>query len=110
RRELAPPAAREFAIQDTKVMPELEPAQAGFDASRLERVDRHFQRYVDEGKLAGWHIVVARSGQIVHSSRTGLRDVENSLPVTDRTQWRIFSMTKPITSVAAMMLYEEGAF
>jgi CubicO group peptidase (beta-lactamase class C family) len=91
-------------------MLELEPAQAGFDAGRLERIDRHFQRYVDEGKLAGWHIVVARHGQIVHSSRTGVRDVESALPVTDRTQWRIFSMTKPITSVAAMMLYEEGAF
>jgi CubicO group peptidase (beta-lactamase class C family) len=53
---------------------------------------------------------VARHGRLVHVGKYGSRDVENGLPVDDETRWRIFSMTKPVTSVAAMMLYEEGAF
>ncbi|HVW40547.1 MAG TPA: serine hydrolase domain-containing protein [Amycolatopsis sp.] len=87
-----------------------EPGELGFDAGRLGRIDRHFARYVDDGLLPGWQIVVSRRGKVVHSSRYGQRDVEAGLPVEPDTRWRIFSMTKPITSVAAMMLFEEGAF
>ena len=90
--------------------PEVEPAQAGFDAARLERIDRHFARYVDDGRLPGWLVLVARDGRVVHLSTYGRRDVEAGLPVERDTLWRIYSMTKPITSVAAMSLYEEGAF
>jgi len=86
-----------------------EPEEVGFDADRLGRIDTHFQRYVDDGKLAGWTIVVARHGRVVQLSHHGRRDVEARLPVTDDTLWRIYSMTKPITSVAALMLYERGA-
>src|SRR5687768_15793758 len=89
---------------------EADPAEAGFDAERLQRIDRHFQRYVDDGRLPGWLVLVARDGEIVHLSTYGRRDIENDLPVEIDTRWRIFSMTKPITSVAAMQLYEEGAF
>ena len=89
---------------------EIEPQDAGFDAHRLQRLDRHFARYVDDGRLPGWLIVVTRRGQIVHVSTYGQRDVEAGLPVELDTLFRIYSMTKPITSVAAMMLYEEGAF
>jgi CubicO group peptidase (beta-lactamase class C family) len=89
---------------------ELDPAEAGFDAQRLQRIDRHFARYVEDGRLAGWLAVVARHGRVVHVARAGLRDVEAGLPVEPDTVWRIYSMTKPITSVAAMMLFEEGAF
>jgi CubicO group peptidase (beta-lactamase class C family) len=89
---------------------EQDPAEAGFDAERLQRIDRHFARYVDDGRLAGWLAVIARHGRVVHVARAGLRDVEAGLPVEPDTVWRIYSMTKPITSVAAMMLYEEGAF
>jgi CubicO group peptidase (beta-lactamase class C family) len=89
---------------------ETDPGQAGFDAGRLARIDRHFDRYVEDGKLAGWLAVVARDGQVVHAGKGGLRDIERGLPVEDDTVWRIYSMTKPLTSVAAMMLYEEGAF
>jgi CubicO group peptidase (beta-lactamase class C family) len=89
---------------------EQDPAEAGFDAERLQRIDRHFARYVDDGRLAGWLAVIARDGRVVHVARAGLRDVEAGLPVEPDTVWRIYSMTKPITSVAAMMLYEEGAF
>jgi CubicO group peptidase (beta-lactamase class C family) len=86
-----------------------EPAEVGFDAERLRRVDAHFRRYVDDGRLPGWTIAVARHGRVVHLSHYGRRDVEADLPVTDDTLWRLYSMTKPVTSVAALMLYECGA-
>ncbi len=89
---------------------EVDPASLGFDADRLQRIDRHYDRYVDEGKLAGWQVLVTRDGQPVHVAHSGLRDVEAGLPVEPDTVWRIYSMTKPITTVAAMLLWEEGAF
>jgi CubicO group peptidase (beta-lactamase class C family) len=89
---------------------EIDPGEVGFDRERLARIDRHFARYVDDGLLPGWLIAVTRRGQIAHLSTYGRRDIENDLPVELDTVFRIFSMTKPITSVAAMMLYEEGAF
>ncbi|KDN22942.1 serine hydrolase domain-containing protein [Amycolatopsis rifamycinica] len=87
---------------------DVDPAEAGFDAARLSRIDAHCDRYVEDGRLPGWLAVVSRHGRIVHVGRGGCRDVEGSLPVETDTLWRIFSMTKPITSVAAMMLAEEG--
>ncbi|MGY0002974.1 serine hydrolase domain-containing protein [Micromonospora sp. I033] len=87
-----------------------DPDRIGFDPARLARIDEHFGRYVDDGRLAGWQIVVTRRGEIAHSSTYGLRDREAGAPVEPDTLWRIYSMTKPITSVAAMMLWEEGRF
>lgn len=87
-----------------------DPAKLGFDASRLARLDAHFQRYVDDGRLAGWSLLIARHGEVAHLACHGQRDREAGLPVTDDTLFRIYSMTKPITSVAAMMLWEQGAF
>lgn len=89
---------------------EVAAAEVGFDAARLNRIDRHFARYVDDGRLPGWLILVSRAGKIVHLSTYGWRDLEAGAAVEVDTLFRIFSMTKPITSVAAMMLYEEGAF
>jgi len=94
----------------TELKADADPAEVGFDPARLDRVDRHFRRYVDDGRLPGWLITVSRRGQLVHVSSYGSRDVEAGLPVQTDTLWRIYSMTKPITSVAALMLYEEGAF
>ncbi|MBM0238078.1 beta-lactamase family protein [Micromonospora sp. ATA32] len=88
----------------------IDAAQIGFDPARLARIDQHFGRYVDDGRLAGWQVVVTRRGEIAHSSTYGLRDREAGAPVEQDTLWRIYSMTKPITSVAAMMLWEEGRF
>ena len=90
--------------------PEVDPAEAGFDPARLDRVDRHFARYVDDGRLPGWQLAIARNGKVVHTALRGQRDMEAGLPVEPDTVWRIYSMTKPVTSVAAMILYEEGAF
>ena len=87
-----------------------DPAEVGIDAGRLQRLDRRLREWVDSGQLPGFLVTVARHGRLVHVGKAGLRDVENGLPVEDDTRWRIYSMTKPITSVAAMMLYEEGAF
>jgi CubicO group peptidase (beta-lactamase class C family) len=89
---------------------ELEPRQAGFDPGRLERLSRHFRRYVEDGRLSGWQLLISRRGRIVHHEKAGLRDREAGLPIEDGTLYRIYSMTKPVTSVAALMLWEEGAF
>ncbi|MGY2002757.1 serine hydrolase domain-containing protein [Blastococcus sp. SYSU DS1024] len=87
-----------------------DPAEVGMDPARLGRLDGRLARYVEDGQLPGFLVTVARRGKLVHVGRYGSRDVENGLPVELDTRWRIFSMTKPVTSVAAMMLYEEGAF
>ena len=86
------------------------PEQVGFDSKRLARIDAHFARYVDDGRLPGFQIVVTRDGQVAHASTYGQRDVEAGARVEPDTLWRVYSMTKPITSVAAMMLWEEGRF
>ncbi len=85
-------------------------AEVGLDAGRLRRIGQHFARYVDDGRLPGWLVTVSRHGRLAHASWYGSRDREAGLPVTADTLWRIYSMTKPVTSVAAMMLYERGAF
>ena len=89
---------------------EVEAGEAGFDAGRLARIDRHFARYVDDGRLPGWLVLVSRHGKVVHLATCGQRDLEAGLPVEAGTRFRIYSMTKPVTAVAAMQLYEEGAF
>jgi CubicO group peptidase (beta-lactamase class C family) len=89
---------------------EVDPAEVGFDGARLERIERNFARYVDSGRLPGWLITVSRHGKLAYVAACGHRDVEAGLPVEPDTLWRIYSMTKPVTSVAAMMLYEEGGF
>ena len=83
---------------------------SGFDDARLERLRTHLDRYVDDGRLPGWLVRIARDGELAHEAMGGHRDVEAEAPVEADTLWRIYSMTKPITSVAAMGLYEEGLF
>ncbi len=87
-----------------------DPSAVGMDAERLARVGFHFARYVDDGRLPGWAIRVTRRGQIVLDERYGQRDVEAGTPVEPDTVFRIYSMTKPVTTVAAMVLFEQGAF
>jgi CubicO group peptidase (beta-lactamase class C family) len=84
---------------------------AGFDPSRLERITEHFDnRYVANGKIPGCQVTVARNGKVAYWRSLGLMDRERSKPVADDTIWRIYSMTKPITSLALMQLYEQGLF
>ncbi|HZO30783.1 MAG TPA: serine hydrolase domain-containing protein [Chloroflexota bacterium] len=77
-------------------------------ARNLAYLDEHVQRYVSSGRLAGALTVVFHRGEVVHWSAQGLRDRERGTLVTDDTIWRIYSMTKPIVSVALMQLYERG--
>ena len=89
---------------------EAEPDQHGVDPSRLAHLDAHLRRYVDSDCLAGWQLVISRDGRRIHSAAYGRRDKEAGLPVEPDTLWRIYSMTKPITAIVAMQLFEEGAF
>ena len=85
------------------------PASLGFSAERLARIDRFLaERYIDNGKLPCAQLVVARDGQVVHQSVLGKASLEAGTPMREDTIVRIYSMTKPITSVAFMMLVEEG--
>ena len=86
------------------------PEEVGFSASRLSRIGAVMQGYVDQNKLAGLVALVARHGKVVYRERFGMMDVQAAKPMQFDTIFRIYSMTKPITSVALMMLYEEGRF
>jgi CubicO group peptidase (beta-lactamase class C family) len=103
-----PPRKEGFRVADLGV--ETDPSEVGFDSHRLARIDRHFQQYVDDGRLPGWLLVITRAGKVAHLATYGMRDVEAGAPVEVDTLFRIYSMTKPITSVAAMICYEEGLF
>ncbi|MHB1447268.1 MAG: serine hydrolase domain-containing protein [Acidimicrobiales bacterium] len=92
------------------MQPTVDPAKVGFDRHRLERLDRHFAAYVDDGRLAGWQLAVTRQDELAHVASYGWQDRESGVPVAPDTLWRIASMTKPITSVAAMTLWEAGVF
>lgn len=87
---------------------QIEPKQVGFSAARLGRIDEHFRAYVDDGRLPGYSIAVARGGHLAHVSTYGYRDVETQSSTTLDTVYRLYSMTKPVTSVALLMLVEEG--
>ncbi|MDB5448128.1 MAG: beta-lactamase [Phenylobacterium sp.] len=81
----------------------------GFSKARLERIDRLLQdRYVGPGRLPCAQLLVARRGELVHQSLIGQQDPERGIPLAADTVFRIYSMTKPITSVALMTLVEEG--
>jgi CubicO group peptidase (beta-lactamase class C family) len=107
--KISPMAHTDLVSDANELMIAVDPAEAGLDSERLKRIDAHFARYVDDGRLAGWLLTIGRHGRLAHVARSGSGDLEASLPVTDDTVWRIYSMTKPVTSVAAMILYEEGA-
>ena len=86
----------------------VDPKEVGLDATRLKNIDKHFNRYVDEGSLSGYAVAVARHGKVAHFGMYGHKDSETSAPITDDTMYRIYSMTKPVTSIALMMLVERG--
>jgi CubicO group peptidase (beta-lactamase class C family) len=90
---------------------EIAPARAGFSASRLERITDHIERqYIAPGRIAGAQVAVARHGHAAYFHSFGRMDVERDRALTDDTVFRIYSMTKPIVSIALMMLHERGLF
>jgi CubicO group peptidase (beta-lactamase class C family) len=89
-------------------MATIEPEDAGFCAERLKLIDRLFQRLIEEREFAGLISLVVRHGKIAHFECVGHADVEADSPMRPDTIFRIYSMTKPITSVSVLMLMEEG--
>jgi CubicO group peptidase (beta-lactamase class C family) len=85
------------------------PESAGMSKAAFDRLEAHLKhRYIEAGRFAGTQLVVYRRGKVVHSAVQGFADLERKAPLKDDTIFRIYSMTKPITSVAFMMLVEEG--
>ena len=86
-------------------------AGAGFDRARLERIGDHLRtRYIDPGKIVGAQVAVVRSGTVAYFESFGRQDRERDVAVAEDAIWRLYSMTKPITGVAMMTLYEHGHF
>jgi len=96
--------------QAPPVLPVSTPAAAGMSKERLDHMRDFFRDEVDKNSAAGYVLLVARGGKLVYSAAVGMRDRARRLPMTLDTRFRIASMTKPITSVAVLMLYEEGRF
>lgn len=87
-----------------------DPESAGLSIAGLEKVTQRLQRHIVDGDISGVVATVIRDGKIVYSEALGQRDIEKSLPMTDDTLFRIYSMTREITSVAVLQLYEQGKF
>ena len=99
-----------MTLQSAWPLPAAEPEQQGLCPERIERVDEVMGRFVAERKIAGGMTAMARNDRIVHLACHGMMDAENGRPMGEDAIFRIYSMTKPITSVAVLMLYEEGCF
>jgi CubicO group peptidase (beta-lactamase class C family) len=89
---------------------EADPTDLGFDPARLTRIAGRLDQYLATNLFAGYSVAVGRAGKVAYVHHSGMRDKENALPMNNDTVFRIYSMTKPITAVAAMMLWEEGKF
>ena len=83
------------------------PELVGMSAERLSKIGRKLKQYVAEEKVAGFVTLVGRDSEVAHFEACGFRDAEQQLPMELDTIFRIYSMTKPITSIALMMLYEQ---
>ena len=108
--ESTAPAVTEAVVEQVPDLTMAAPEAAGMDSGRLSRLTDAMQGLVDEGRLAGVVTAVVRHGKIVHFESAGYRDMEAGAPMTNDALFRIYSMTKPITGVALMMLYDEGKF
>src|SRR5450631_2357673 len=91
-----------------ELKPESDPGRLGFDTDRLERMTQAFQGYVDNGQIPGAVVLIARKDKVAYFRAFGFRDREQKIAMTTDSIFRIASMTKPIVSVGAMMLAEEG--
>jgi len=97
-------------VVTAKALEQVAPEQVGMDSGRLDRLTTAMQGYVDDGLLSGVVTMASRGNKIVHYESVGYRDVEAQAPMTPDTIFRIYSMTKPVTGAALMILYEEGKF
>ena len=91
-----------------QALPTAEPREVGLSAGGISKIEPFVQRYIDERRLAGAVTIVAKSGKVVHFSAQGMQDIAAEKPMRKDTLFRIYSMTKAVASVAAMVLVEEG--
>jgi len=89
---------------------ETEPTEVGLDSGRLQRIASHFGALVDKGELPGWAVVVGRHGKVAYLEAQGYQDVGGGAPLCLGSLFRVASMTKPVTAVAAMICMERGLF
>src|SRR3954469_12935755 len=89
-------------------LPAATPESAGMSGQRLARIGEAFRKEIDQGELPGAVMLVARKGKLVYSEAVGFQDKEAGKPIAKDSVFRIYSMTKPLVSVAAMMLVEDG--
>jgi CubicO group peptidase (beta-lactamase class C family) len=101
-------AAQAALAQAAAPLPEATPEEVGLSSVRLGRLDAAMQRAIDSGELPGAVVLIARDGQLVHAKTYGWQDREKNIPMSADSIFRLYSMTKPVVSVAAMMLVEEG--
>ena len=90
--------------------PRATPESVGLNAAKLQEATDLMNRFVAEKRIAGAVAAVARRGKLAYLQAVGVQDLESRAPMTDRSMFRIYSMTKPVTAVAAMMLHERGRF
>ena len=96
------------ALVQAAPLPEASPEEVGLSSDRLGRLDAAMKKAVDSGELPGAVVLIARDGQLVYAKSFGWQDRERKIPMHIDSIFRLYSMTKPIVSVAAMMLVEEG--
>ena len=89
-------------------LPQAQPEQVGVSKEKLDRIHAALTQAVGDGKLAGTVVLVARKGKLIYADAAGFQDKEESKPMALDSIFRIYSMTKPIVSVAAMLLVEDG--
>lgn len=89
-------------------LPTAQPESVGMSSERLSRIKPALEREIDAGRMPGSILMIARNGKLVYSEATGFQDKAAGKPMAKDAIFRIYSMTKPFTSVAAMMLVEEG--
>ena len=98
------------ASQQREPLPQVDPASVGLSAEALNSATSVLQRSVDDHKVAGAVAMMARQGKLAYVATAGYQDLSTRVPMNERTLFRIYSMTKPVTAVAVMMLLEQGRF
>ena len=108
--EAPPPVIEEDALSQAAPEAPMETPTLAFTEAGIAELERTMADYVEQGRLYGIHTRLTHKGAVISDFKTGLRGLESQTPVEDDTIYRIYSMTKPVTGVAMMMLWEEGKF
>ena len=91
-------------------LPSAKPEEVGLSSERLDRIESKMNAYIETGNIPGMITVVARHGKVAYFKASGRMDVDANKPMSKDAIFRIASMSKPVTSVAVMILFEEGHF